>query len=111
VREFDCVAAECLAWVAPAIGACCYTVSEAVAARVLGTIGASEALEPGPTSGEASIQLDLKAVNRDQLLQSGLQADRIEVSKECTSSELFFSFRRERVTGRQALAGMIIAEA
>ncbi|MFZ5453652.1 MAG: peptidoglycan editing factor PgeF [Thermodesulfobacteriota bacterium] len=51
---------------------------------------------------------DLWALSRDQLLAAGLQPHKIEIAGVCTRcrGEEFFSYRRDRLTGRQ---GAVIA--
>lgn len=54
-------------------------------------------------------QLDLRAANRRQLIDAGVLPERIEVFDLCTycRADLFFSHRRDRVTGRMgALIGI-----
>jgi hypothetical protein len=87
-----------LAAIGPSIGPCCYEVSEDVAERFSGVIGA-DVVCAGPRP-----RLDLWAANARVLVAAGLPADRIEVLGRCTSCErdVFFSHRREGGrTGRQ----------
>ena len=51
---------------------------------------------------------DLWSLSRDQLLAAGLKAERIDIAGICTRcrEEEFFSYRRDRLTGRQ---GAVIA--
>jgi len=88
----------------PAIGACCYEVDEPVA----------RAMDRQPWWREVAAatrpghwRLDLRAAVRAQLLQAGVGPDAIELVGGCTACdrERFFSYRRDRVTGR--LAGCI----
>lgn len=54
-------------------------------------------------------QLDLRAANRRQLIDSGVLPEHIEVLDYCTycRADLFFSHRRDRITGRMgALIGL-----
>jgi copper oxidase (laccase) domain-containing protein len=52
---------------------------------------------------------DLWAISRQQLLEAGLKEDRIEVSGLCTRcrTDLFYSYRNERRTGRFATVAML----
>lgn len=90
-----------LAVLGPSIGPCHYEVDEPVL----------DALRPWPwweavtvPSGPGRWRLDLWAANRRQLLESGLRPERIEVLDLCTyhHPDLFYSYRRDRVTGRMA---------
>jgi len=47
-------------------------------------------------------QLDLRAANRWQLIDAGVPETQIDVSDLCTAcrTDLFFSYRKEHVTGR-----------
>ncbi len=52
---------------------------------------------------------DLWAVSRWQLLEAGLERDNIELARVCTKcrSDLFFSYRAEKTTGRFATLAML----
>jgi polyphenol oxidase len=75
--------------IGPGIGACCYEVGPEVAARF---------------GMEGRGRLDLPAINRRQLLESGVTARRIYTSSLCTMChpDELHSFRRDReAAGRQ----------
>jgi len=82
---------EILAAIGPAIGGCCYEVGPEVAEHFREIPGALF-----PAEGTRS-RLDLKTVNRRQLLEAGVRSTHIEVSPVCTACEHedFFSYRRE----------------
>ena len=95
---------EIVAAIGPAIGSCCYEVGKEVA-DAFG--GYPEALEL--RNGKS--YLDLKTVNRRQLIESGLREEVIETSSHCTSCEResFFSYRGEGgCDGRFASCIMLI---
>ncbi len=79
-----------VAGIGPAIGGCCYEVDENVAKH----------FENYPNSvikiGEKYC-IDLKDINKYQLLEAGLSPERIEVSDLCTAcnNDRFFSYRKE----------------
>jgi copper oxidase (laccase) domain-containing protein len=52
---------------------------------------------------------DLWAISRSQLMEAGIDRDKIEVAGICTKchSDLFFSYRAEGVTGRFATVAML----
>lgn len=117
-QQFGCQPANIYAGIGPAIGACCYEVSEAVQDIFMGRAEFADM----PTDGryrsrvrestvfstlqlpdKASLRLDLWATNRNQLLMAGLHPSHIEVAGICTrcDSERFFSHRGEHgITGR-----------
>ncbi len=88
LRELGSDPAEARAWIGPAIGVCCYQVGGEVAARFAGDFQRS------PCGGRRF--LDLKGVNRAQLVAAGIPADRIRVHPSCTfcGGERFASYRR-----------------
>ncbi len=80
-----------IAGVAPAIGRCCYEVSEDVAKHFF------NAPRSFDVRGE-KYMLDLPFINKKQLLDSGLLEAHIEMSDVCTACEVerFFSYRKEQ---------------
>jgi YfiH family protein len=127
-REFGSVASDILAAVGPSVGACCYEVGADVAERFAGAGFNREARDrwflgrplASPTNPSMPGVPATARVNhwffdgwsavRDQLLDAGLQADRIFVAELCTAShpQTLCSYRRD---GRQAgrIAGAITA--
>lgn len=92
-----------VAAIGPAIGACCYEVDEAVRSRLARYAGDAQAGCFTASLVPSRWMLDLKAINRLQLLEAGLIADNVDVSPLCTACEasLFFSHRRDKgKTGR-----------
>ena len=83
--------------VGPAIGPCCYEVSDTLAQQFANKFGA-DVIEPGP-SGKPHLNLQSVAVL--QLQQSNVAE--IDLAHFCTSChpDLFFSFRRDGSSGRQ----------
>jgi len=77
--------------IGPAIGGCCYEVDPELAEHFLGIDGA---VLPGK-SGKP--HLDLKRVNRHQLIEAGVSPEHIETSSVCTACDhaRFFSYRKE----------------
>ncbi|MDP4553082.1 peptidoglycan editing factor PgeF [Alkalihalobacillus macyae] len=86
--------------IGPSIGKCCYEVDEGVINEVMKVTKNSNGLFEEKANGK--YQLDLKEVNKDLLLKSGIKQNHIAVSQYCTScSNLFFSHRSENgKTGR-----------
>lgn len=92
------------AWIGPSIGPCCYAVDADRAGRFRRQFGA-EVIRPGPGGrGHEASHLDLWEANRRDLIAAGVPAAQIEVAGLCTAccAAWFFSYRRERTTGRMA---------
>jgi polyphenol oxidase len=114
----------------PGIGGCCYEVGHDVVKEFAAKFpnarewfeGPFDALEngdndpnwlpwltmrpPGHAPPPPRVQLDLIAANRAILTAAGVTPDKIQSSGFCTScrTDLFFSYRRERATGRMMAA-------
>jgi YfiH family protein len=94
--------------IGPSIGPCCYEVDQPV-------VGPLRAAFPG--SWERWVRpgapgrwwLDLWTANADQLTAAGVPADAIWSPRLCTGcrGDLFFSYRREGMTGRLATVAML----
>ena len=96
-QKFGVKSGELTAAIGPHIGVCCYEVGPEVVDAV-GDPGAFERRADWPRP-----HLNLAAANRNQLVRSGVDADRIELTSLCTRcrADLFFSYRREgEQTGR-----------
>ena len=91
--------ARCIIVLGPAIGGCCYEV-DAPVARAMGAAPwwplAATASRPGRW------KLDLRVAIRHQLSALGVPEERVTVLPHCTACrpDLFFSYRRDGVTGR-----------
>ena len=117
-EQFGCQPKNIYACVAPAIGACCYEVSEQVRRLYIG----EEQFEDVPTAApyrsmvresavfstrqlpeRVSLRLDIRETNRNQLLMAGISPEHLEMPNICTGcrTDLFFSHRIEHgQTGR-----------
>jgi YfiH family protein len=114
-----------IAAIGPGIGRCCYEVGPEVAKEFASQFenardwfdGPYDALSsgedpnplpwltmipPGHQPPPPTVQLDLHAANRGILESAGVAAKNISVSELCTScrTDLLFSYRREKITGR-----------
>ena len=92
-----------LAGIAPAIGPCCFEVSEAVSEKFCKAF--PQYPEIISYSSEGRIFIDLWAANRLQLEEEGLLPRHIDSADVCTkcSAELFYSYRKAQgTTGRFA---------
>lgn len=100
--EFGSVPAAIQAAIGPCIQKCCYEVDEPVRKAFLQSgipwDSCTELKSPGKW------HLDLATANRELILQSGLQANAVQLSDQCVCchSEQFFSYRRDKdESGRQ----------
>jgi len=89
LRAFGEDAADVAAWLGPSIRSCCYEVGGEVAAQFAGDFVRAGC--------GGKFRLDLTAVNRSQLEDSGVAPGRISVHPACThcGGEKFASFRRD----------------
>ena len=97
VIRFGCDPPDILAFLGPSASACCYEVGEDVAVRF-------QPKYSRRTAGEGP-HLDLKACNRDLLIESGVRHEHIEVSPDCTicGARLYHSYRRDGATSGRML--------
>ncbi|MGA8405808.1 MAG: peptidoglycan editing factor PgeF [Candidatus Acidiferrales bacterium] len=128
--EFGTRPQDVVAALGPGIGGCCYEVGHEVVKEFSAKFpqarewfaGPFDTLEngdndsnwlpwltmrpPGHAPPPPRVQLDLIAANRAILASAGIAPDKIQSSGFCTScrSDLFFSYRRERSTGRMMAA-------
>jgi YfiH family protein len=87
--ELGCRSEDFVALLGPCIRSCCYEVSDEVA-----ILFDKECIQK---SSQGRAKLDLICANVKQLMECGVEQDKISVSQECTccQAELFFSHRRE----------------
>lgn len=100
VHTLGCDPAEILAWLGPAIGSQAFEVGEEVrAAFMAGDKQAAAAFQP---TANGKWLADIYQLGRQRLIASGVTA--IYGGGLCTytQSDLFFSFRRDKQTGRMA---------
>ncbi len=128
--EFGTRPQDVIAALGPGIGGCCYEVGHGVVREYAAKFpnarewfaGPFDALEngdddpnwlpwltmrpPGHAPPPPRVQLDLIAANRAILACAGVAPEKIQSSDLCTScrTDLFFSYRRERNTGRMMAA-------
>jgi YfiH family protein len=81
-QRFDTDPADLHAAIGPGIGKCCYEVGPEVSAQF---------------GEQGRVRLDLPAINRAQLIEAGVTAERVYASNLCTMCgvEEFESFRRD----------------
>ncbi|MGB3940455.1 MAG: peptidoglycan editing factor PgeF, partial [Candidatus Manganitrophaceae bacterium] len=98
------------AGIGPSIGPCCYEVGEEVWGEVERKYGAGSAVIRGDQGGKA--RLDLPRLNRFQLVEAGILADRISSSGLCTAClpEFFYSYRRDQGKRGNMISGIMLTE-
>ncbi len=86
---------ELIAAIGPAIGGCCYRVSATLME------GFRTAFQKAPGMDNKARSIDLKTVNGWQLQKEGIKD--VDMTNTCTacSVDSFFSYRKEKTTGRQ----------
>lgn len=100
MRElFGTAPGRCTAVLGPAIGGCCYEVDTPVAEAMRGGPWWPEAARP---TGPERWHLDLRVAIRRQLTALGVPDEGVTSVPHCTAcrADLFFSHRRDGVTGR-----------
>lgn len=131
--EFGTRPQDVFAAIGPGIGGCCYEVGHEVAKEFAAQFPSARDWFEGPFDAIASgdndpnwlpwltmappghspepprAYLNLPVANREILIAAGVPTKNISVSKFCTScrTDLFFSYRKERQTGRM-MAGIAI---
>ena len=97
VNEFSSDIKNIKCAIGPAISFCCYNVGEEVLNQLMATVKISAGLYE-IRNGE--IFVDLKNINKRQLLELGLEEENIDVCPYCTvcNNDLFFSYRKENGT-------------
>lgn len=80
-----------IAGIAPSIGPCCYEVGKEVAEHFF-------SVSQSFTAVGNKYMLDLPYINKQQLIDAGLQEKQIQLSGICTACEVaqFFSYRKEK---------------
>ncbi len=94
-EEFDCSSKDLLVALGPAIGVCCYEIDENAF---------PPEWKPFSNSRQGGKWMaDLAQINIAQMKREGIEEEQISLINLCTRccSDLFFSYRKERRTGRQ----------
>jgi YfiH family protein len=95
-HEYRCKPEHLIVAIGPAANGCCYEVGAEVITAFKNHFPSYEHLFV-PTQ-DAHARIDLHQANRDQLLASGVSAEKIDIAPLCTMerTDLFFSYRREK---------------
>ncbi|HLW59934.1 MAG TPA: peptidoglycan editing factor PgeF [bacterium] len=110
MREaFGTTPADCTVVLGPAIGGCCYEVDAPVGRAMAGAPWWGAAARP---TGPDRWRLDLKTAIRFQVLACGVPDARAITMAFCTACrpDLFFSHRRDGVTGRMAACLSLLSD-
>lgn len=97
-----------IAGIGPSIGKCCYEVDEKVIEPMKKEFDYLNRFSI--QKKEKKWHLDLQMINKEQLIETGLMQDNINIVSLCTSchSDLFYSYRRDGAgTGRMMAVVMI----
>lgn len=97
VSEFGSKTDDLKSAIGPAISFCCYNVGEDVYRQLSQTVKDFTGLYE---IRQGDIFVDLKNINKTQLVQSGVKEENIDVCPYCTvcNNNLFFSYRKENAT-------------
>ena len=95
-KEYQAQSSDFRVAIGPAAAACCYEVGSEVIDGFRERFPGSDDLFTPTRDGHALI--DLVKANRDQLIEAGVDPERIQAAPFCTMcrTDLFFSYRREK---------------
>jgi YfiH family protein len=95
-EEFGSDAKDLICAIGPAAGCDLYEVGQDVIDAFAGKFAGSEKYFTATRPGHALV--DLKAANRDQLIESGVPSKSVNIAPYCTMErvDLFFSYRIEK---------------
>lgn len=102
-KEFQSCPKDIIALIGPAIGKCCFEVGEDTMEKILESLKYEE-----KSFVRDKMNVDLKLVNKFQLLAMGVE--KIDLCEDCTCcrNELFFSYRKEKGNcARHSLVAML----
>ena len=109
-ESFGCERGDIYIYIGPGISRCCFETGRAVYDEFAGKWDFTGDItdEKVNEEGETKYYIDLKEMNRRQLVAAGISPEKIEVSGHCTccEPELFCSYRREGGTYRRMGAGL-----
>ena len=99
-ERFGANPCDCLAWLGPSIGVCCFEVGDEVTEIFKNAFGHLDM--------DFGRFIDLKEVNRQILIQEGVPPGQIDLCSECTCcGEGFFSHRRAVRSGLEGAGRML----
>ena len=97
IKEFGSEPTDLKCAIGPAISFCCYNVGQEVLTQLKATVKNFEGLSE---VRQGNIFVDLKNINKEQLIEAGVKPENIDVCPYCTvcNNDLFFSYRNEHAT-------------
>lgn len=97
VNEFGSNSETLKCAIGPAISFCCYNVGEDVLQKMKETVKNFDGLSE---IRQGNIYINLKGINKQQLVEAGVKPENIDVCSYCTvcNNDLFFSYRNENAT-------------
>ena len=97
IEEFGSNPADLKCAIGPAISFCCYNVGEEVLEKTKATVRNFNGLSE---IRNGNIFIDLKGINKQQLVEAGIKPENIDICPYCTvcNNDLFFSYRNENGT-------------
>lgn len=97
IKEFGSEPTDLKCAIGPAISFCCYNVGQEVLTQLKATVKNFEGLSE---VRQGNIFVDLKNINKQQLIEAGVKPENIDVCPYCTvcNNDLFFSYRNEHAT-------------
>ncbi len=97
-----------VAGIGPAIGQCCYEVDDKVIGPMKKEFGYLERFSI--KKNENKWHIDLQLINREQLIETGLKLDNINLISLCTSCypDMFYSYRRDGTGAGRMMAVVMI---
>lgn len=97
IKEFNSNPKNIKCAIGPAISICCYDVGQDVFEKLIQTVKNPNGLF---NKFQDKIFVDLKNINKQQLIEIGLKPENIDICPYCTvcNNDLFFSYRKENGT-------------
>lgn len=108
VENFGCKPQNILAGIGPNIGSCCYEVDDPVIDEI-NKIAYLDLASCYTEKGNGKYMLDLKEVNRQILVNSGIKPENIDVADLCTccNSDIFHSHRATK--GKRGTLALMVS--
>ena len=110
IENFGCERSDIYVYIGPGISRCCFETGREVYEQFAGKWNFIGEITDEKVNGEGETKyyIDLKEMNRRQLVAVGISPEKIEVSSHwtCCEPELFCSYRREGGTYRRMGAGL-----
>jgi YfiH family protein len=104
-KKFGTRPDDTMVFMGPCIRQCCYEIDRGLADRFIQRFGKSSHI----LSKKEKAYLDLAGLNRKQSIDSGIPAGNIIDTGVCTGcNDNYYSYRKEKVTGRQAAIAMVV---